>query len=184
MNPQQPSIAEEADERPPPPAENTDAEQELIEALQRERADFKNYKRRVEQERGTEQERGRSAAIEQLLPILDELDRALAGVPADIKDNPWVRGVGMVRERLSAALRSLGVERYGAARDAFDPALHDALFYQPAPEGRPPSVAEVLRPGYRMGNRVLRPAEVVVSGPPHSVNLEDLNEADAIEAGE
>jgi molecular chaperone GrpE len=176
--------ASPVEERSSQSDEKGSAERDLVDALQRERADFRNYRRRVEQQRGVEHERGRSVAIEQLLPVLDDLDRALSDVPAEIKANPWVQGVRMVRERLTAALRGLGVERYGEVRDAFDPAFHDALFFQPGPEGSSPSISEVLRAGYRMGDRVLRPAEVVVAGPPHRVNLEELNEADAIEAGE
>jgi molecular chaperone GrpE len=184
MDRKQPAVADSAEEGSTPSAGNAAAEHDLVEALQRERADFRNYKRRVEQERGVEHERGRSVAVEQLLPVLDDLDRALSDVPAEIEGNPWVQGVRMVRERLTAALRGLGVERYGQVRDAFDPALHDALFFQPGSEGSSPSISEVLRAGYRMSDRVLRPAEVVVAGPPHRVNLEELNEADAIEAGE
>src|SRR3954462_15610445 len=84
------------------------AADESLELLRRERADFLNYKRRVERERGEDRERGRLEVIQRLLPLLDDLDRALSQLPPDLETHPWARGVALSRQQLAQALRDLG----------------------------------------------------------------------------
>lgn len=143
----------------------TDAEA-LLDSLRRERADFLNYKRRVDQERSEDRGRTQKELILCLLPVLDELDRALGQIPDDLKTHPWVQGVALSRQRLGAALRELGVERIGAEGEPFDPSLHEALFHDARRDAVDQRVASVIRPGYRLGDHVLRAAQVSVVGPP------------------
>jgi molecular chaperone GrpE len=151
-----------------PTAATSEAEsspEALLESLRRERASFLNYKRRVDQERAADRERAEGEVVLRLLPLLDELDRALAQRPADLATHPWAEGVAILHRRLLEALRQLGVERIGAEGEPFDPAHHEALFYDGRPDADDTRVAEVIRPGYRLGNRLLRPAQVGVAGP-------------------
>jgi molecular chaperone GrpE len=138
---------------------------ELLDLLRQERADFRNYRQRVADEREAESERTRGRVLEPLLPLLDDLDRALAGPPADLTEHPWVQGIALLRAQLREVERRLGLESVGVTGDAFDPALHEAIAFEPAPDATATTLADVVRPGYRMGGRLLRPAQVVVRGP-------------------
>lgn len=137
----------------------------LLELLRRERADFLNYKRRAERERAEDRERARAEVLQRLLPLLDELDRALAQIPEDLETHPWARGVALSRRRLTEALGELGVERIGVEGEPFDPARHEALYYDARPDAADRRVAAVIRAGYRLGDRLVRPAQVGVVGP-------------------
>ena len=142
-----------------------DSGEELLELLQRERASFLNYKRRVEQERTVDREDARGEVLLLLLPVLDELDRALAQRPKDLETHPWAEGVTLVYQRLMQALHDLGLERIGVEGEEFDPAHHEAVLYEGRPDATDRRVAALLRPGYRLGGRLLRPAQVSVVGP-------------------
>jgi molecular chaperone GrpE len=146
-----------------PPA--TDGEPELLALLRRERADFLNYRRRVERERAEQHQRARAEAALRLLPLLDELDRAMARVPDDLAAHPWAQGVGLSRQHLIDALTGLGIERVGEVGEPFDPTRHDALFYETRPDVADQRVGAVIRAGYRQGDRLVRPAQVSVVGP-------------------
>jgi molecular chaperone GrpE len=139
-----------------------------IAQLQRERADFLNYKRRVDRERADERERTREDLLRQLLPAIDDVDRALGAVPAELRGHPWAEGIALAHQRLLDALRHAGVERLGTDGEPFDPSVHDAVAYTERPEMAGPQVQEVVRHGYRSGSRVLRAAQVVVAGPPRN----------------
>lgn len=144
-----------------------------LDLLRRERADFLNYKRRIAAERIDDRERARQDLIRDLLPAIDDLDRAMTHLPAELVAHPWVKGVELARERFLDSLRRLGVERIGAQDEHFDPSIHDAIVYHEHPESTDQHVDSVLRPGYRMGPQLLRPAQVVVSGPPRNGRLSD-----------
>ena len=137
----------------------------LLDLLRQERADFRNYQRRVTDERAADAERARGQVLEPLFPLLDDLGRAFAKVPAGLEDDPWARGIAMLRSRLESTLAGLGLEPVGTVGETFDPALHEAVFHEPDPEGVDQRVALVVRPGYRVGERLLRHAQVVVRGP-------------------
>ena len=137
----------------------------LLDLLRQERADFRNYQRRVTDERAADAERARGEVLEPLFPLLDDLGRAFAEVPAGLEDDPWARGIAMLRSRLERTLAGLGLEPVGTVGETFDPALHEAVFHEPDPDGIDQRVALVIRPGYRVGERLLRPAQVVVRGP-------------------
>jgi molecular chaperone GrpE len=134
---------------------------EYLALAQRTQADFENYRKRIAKEAAAAQERGTSALAKELLPALDNLDRAM---DAAAKDDPLLEGVRLVRSELSAALARARIESFSPAGEPFDPALHEAVATAPAPEGQPSgTVIEVYQPGYRLGANIIRPARVVVA---------------------
>src|SRR4051812_4612699 len=163
--PDQQVRAEEPTESPAEPAQSHEG---LLDALRRERADFVNYKRRVERERAEDRERAATDVVARLLPLLDELDRALAQVPEDLEGHPWAGGVVMMRRTLWEALRELGLERIGTEGEPFDPARHEAVVYDARPDVAERRGATVVRPGYALRGRLLRPAQGAVVGPAES----------------
>jgi hypothetical protein len=86
---------------------------EVLDQLRRERADFRNYQRRVTEERAADGDRARSRALEPILPLLDDLARAFAEVPPELEEHPWAKGIAMLRSRLEATLAGLGLEPVG-----------------------------------------------------------------------
>jgi molecular chaperone GrpE len=129
---------------------------------QRTQADFENYRKRVAREAAAAQERGVCSLAKELLPALDNLDRAIEH--AD-HDDPLLQGVRLVRSELAAALARAGIESFSPAGEPFDPEVHEAVATAAqAPGGKPSgTVVEVYQPGYRMGASILRPARVVVA---------------------
>jgi molecular chaperone GrpE len=136
--------------------------------LKRERADFTNYRRRVAQERAEQAQAAAADLIRQLLPVLDALERALRAVPTELAGNQWVAGIRLIERALRGTLEGAGLERISAEGQPFDPHVHEALVQEDAPERPAGEVVRELRPGYRLGDRVLRPAQVSVArgGPP------------------
>lgn len=106
---------------------------------------------------------GRIEAIEEILPLLDDLDRALEHLPGDLTEHPWVRGVLLLGLQLEGVVDRLGVERVGARGEPFDPNLHEAVAHEPSGDVPPDHVAHVVRQGYRSGERLIRAAQVVVA---------------------
>jgi molecular chaperone GrpE len=128
---------------------------------QRTQADFENYRKRVAKEAAAAKERGVCALAKELLPALDNLDRALE---AAAKDDPLLQGVALVRAELTAALARLGIDSFSPAGEQFDPAVHEAVATAPAPDGQASgTVIEVYQDGYRLRDSVIRPARVVVA---------------------
>jgi molecular chaperone GrpE len=150
---------------------------DLVELLRRERANFLNYKRRVEQERTQDRERARADMLVQLLPLLDDLDRALANRPRDLDNHPWAEGLSLIHHSMADLLRDLGVEPIGTVGEPFDPEIHEALFFESNPDSDEKRVGGVVRPGYRLGGRLLRPAQVSVIGPATESGVDDANES-------
>jgi molecular chaperone GrpE len=142
---------------------------EYLALAQRTQADFENYRKRVVRESAGAQERGVASLAKELLPALDNLDRAIADVgaagEAGGRDDPLLQGVRLVRSELSAALARAGVESFSPIGETFDPALHEAIATAEQPPGGAPSgtVVEVYQPGYRLAASVIRPARVVVA---------------------
>jgi molecular chaperone GrpE len=136
---------------------------EYLDDLRRSHAELENYRKRVLRDAALQRDHGRVDVVSALLESLDDLDRTeQAGAGSD--DEALAKGVGLVSAKLREALRSIGVERIDAVGVAFDPTVHEAV--QQVPAGEPqdePQVVQVLRPGYRLGDRTLRAAMVVVS---------------------
>lgn len=131
--------------------------------LLRERADFINYRRRVEAERVAQLGQARADALAPILPLLDDLERAAAETPAQLRDDPWVKGVLLIAGKLGSVIRAAGLERVDALGQPFDPRYHEAFMDQPHPTIPAGHVSMVMRPGYRVGDRVIRAAQVAVS---------------------
>jgi molecular chaperone GrpE len=129
---------------------------------QRTQADFENYRKRVAREAALARDRGVGSLAKELLPALDNLDRALDGA-AD--DDPLLQGVRLVRNELKAALARAGIESFCPLGEVFDPAVHEAVATAAqAPDGAASgTVVEVYQDGYRLGEGILRPARVVVA---------------------
>lgn len=139
-------------------AEREKAEQ-YFKSWQRAAADFANYKRRVEQEKGEASRFASAALIINLLPVYDDLERAVGTVDANLAGLNWVQGVVQIQKKFWALLQAMGVEEVPATGAAFDPAVHEAVARQPGEEGK---VLHVVQKGYRLGERVVRPAMVIV----------------------
>ena len=136
--------------------------QELTEALQRERADAVNLRRRHEVEIASLRTRVKTGVIEDLLPVIDNFERALKHVPKDLADNDYIKGVQVVVKLFEKTLTDMGVERIKTVGEPFDPHLHEAVATEG--EGGEPVVSEELQAGYRVGDDVIRHAMVKVKG--------------------
>ena len=134
---------------------------EYLDLARRAKADFENYRKRASRETAEAEARGKAALARELVPSIDNLERALA-VAED--GSEVARGVALVHGELQATLARAGVESYDPAGEVFDPALHEAISTQPADgELGAGTVVETLERGYRLAGRVLRPARVIVS---------------------
>jgi molecular chaperone GrpE len=136
---------------------------EYLALAQRTQADFENYRKRVARESAIAQQRGVAKLAKELLPAIDNLDRAL---DAAASDDPLLDGVRLVRSELSAALARVGVESFSPLGEPFDPSVHEAMatVQQPDDGGAESNVVvEVYQPGYRLADSVIRPARVVVA---------------------
>jgi molecular chaperone GrpE len=139
---------------------------EYLDALQRERANFINFRRRTEQERAETVQYATANLLKRLLPVVDDFDRALAAIPAEERENNrWVEGVELIARKLHNVLEQEGVEPIEALGQPFDPNLHEAVAFDDNSEGggHTDTVAEVYSKGYKLHDRVLRPAMVKVS---------------------
>ena len=136
---------------------------EYLDGWQRARAEFANYKKRIE--RDQEDARGRAAAalLAKVLPIEDDLRRAVRERPESEGLSHWADGIGLIQRKLEALLEAEGVEVIPAEGVAFDPALHEAVTYEPSNDHQEGEIIEVIQQGYRLGERVLRPARVRVA---------------------
>jgi len=140
---------------------------EYLEGWQRARAEFANYKRRVEKEQSESYQNATGRVIGRFVDVLDDFNRAVADKPSDMSDATalaqWAAGVGLIQRKLQAILDAEGVERIPAEGKPFDPALHEAVTHEDSPEHQPGQVIAVLRQGYRIGDKIIRPALVRVA---------------------
>ena len=139
---------------------------ELRELLSKYRSasdEFDQARVRLRKEVTKDVERGRRSLITGFLEVLDNLDRALAAA-GDRADDPFVRGVSLVRQQFLATLEGLGVSRVEPEGQPFDPSRHEAVTSVNAPGVAPGTVVGIVRPGYLIGDEVLRPAQVAVAG--------------------
>jgi molecular chaperone GrpE len=140
--------------------------EEYLDLLKRTQADFVNYKRRAAQEQSERRAAAQGTVIEALLPVLDDLKRALEAVPEELASHSWATGVILAARRLAATLQELGVQQIGEVGEQFDPRRHEALMTQASTDQPEGIILQVYRPGYMLGERVLRPAQVVVAAAP------------------
>lgn len=140
---------------------------EQMRALQRTAADFANYRRRTEEERSAMAQFANAVLIGKLLAVLDDFDRALASVPEDAHEG-WVDGIRLVERKFRTALESEGVTPIEAVGKPFDPNLHEAVVYEETTDYPDNQVIDEVQRGYRLHDRVLRPALVRVANNPNS----------------
>ncbi len=149
------------------PKKNTEFEQKLGELtldLQRTRADFENYRKRVDAEKQSAREAGQASAVLKLLPVIDNIERAIAYTPEDLKDNTWVQGVANLVKHLDKSLEGLSVARINAKPgEPFNPAFHEAIQFDEEAEGENEVIAEELQAGYTLNGHVIRHAMVKVT---------------------
>jgi len=145
-----------------PPSDEAELVEQIKRDLQRERADFANYRRRNEADRAEFARFAKADLITRLLEVLDDLDRALAAVPEDLRGRPWVEGIGHVERKLRDVLAAEGLEEVGVVGEPFDPRVHEAIAHveSTAPEG---TVVDEVRKAYRLHDKVIRPALVTVA---------------------
>jgi molecular chaperone GrpE len=137
--------------------------EEYLDLLRRTQADFINYRRRINQEQDEVRTVAQIAVLQQLLPVLDDLGRALESAPPDLVDDPWVQGLLLVAKRLTATLNQLGIQQVGKAGEVFNPHMYEAVATEARSDIPPGIVLDVTRPGYAYRERIIRPAQVVVS---------------------
>ena len=136
---------------------------ELLNDLKRVAADFENYRKRVARDQESLVTRAHERLVKELLPVLDDLERALAAAE-EHEEAKLEEGVRLVHQELRDALKREGLAEI-ETNGRFDPHVHEALLSQPSDEEEG-SVIEVVQKGYKLGDKVLRPARVVVAGPP------------------
>jgi molecular chaperone GrpE len=136
---------------------------EYLELAQRTRADFDNYRKRVAKETADALARGKGELAGELVPVLDNLDRALTAAADEPGSDSLRKGVTLVRDELREILQRAGVEAYDPAGEAFDPSWHEAISTKAVEGTGAGTVLETLDRGYRLDGQVLRPARVVVS---------------------
>lgn len=152
-----------ADKKP----KNDEIEQQIAELtldLQRTRADFENYRKRADIEKLASRESGQASAVVKLLPVIDNIERAIAYTPEELKENPWVQSVGNLVKNLDKSLESLNLKRIESTTGTvFDPELHEAIQFDEDAEGETEVIAEELQAGYLLGPKVIRHAMVKVT---------------------
>ena len=173
-------------EEPPsaaPPAGAGEAEAEAMDALltqlaertadlQRLQAEYVNYKRRVDRDRQLVRDNAAAGVLTALLPVLDDVDRARV-------HGELTGGFKAVAESLERTVATLGLVRFGEAGEPFDPRVHEALMHELSDDVDGPTAKAILQPGYRVGERVVRPARVAVAEPATTVAAPTLDEAEA-----
>src|SRR5947208_1705881 len=135
---------------------------EYLQLAQRTQADFENWRKRAAKEAAAAGERARSGLVRELLPVVDNLERALAS--AEESEQHLAEGVRLVHSELLAVLERNGVEQFDPAGEKFDPEVHEALSTREGDGAQPGTVLDVVEKGYKANGTVLRPARVVVSG--------------------
>jgi molecular chaperone GrpE len=159
--------AEAESAEPPTVAEQLAAAQAEAEDYKdrwmRSQAEFANARKRMEKQRLETYSNATATVIEKLLPIVDDFERAMESLPAEISENSWLEGIQLVQRKLAATLDNFNVTAIEAIGEPFDPNLHEAITQEPTEEFESGAVCRVLQTGYKIGDRVIRPSLVVVA---------------------
>ncbi len=134
---------------------------DLTEALQRERADATNLRRRYDEQLGSLQSMAKASVVRDLLPVIDNFERALKHTPADLENNDYIKGIQSIVKQFEKILTDLGVQKIKTVGEPFNPHLHEAVSMEEG-DGDQEMVSEELQAGYVLGDQVLRPAMVRV----------------------
>lgn len=148
------------------PKKQAELEEKLVDAiadLQRTRADFENFRRRSELDKANARSAGQTSAILKLLPVIDNIERAVGHMPENLKDDKWAQGVAGLSKNLDKSLNDLNLTRIDAKPGvAFNPDLHEAIQFDDS-EGEHEVIAEELQSGYLLGEAPIRHAMVKVT---------------------
>jgi molecular chaperone GrpE len=138
---------------------------EYLEGWQRERAEFYNYKKRIERDQSQGTQNAVSNAIKRYLDIADDLARALKNKnrPAEGEGAVWAAGIDLIYRKMLGAFEADGIKVMDTDGKSFDPNLHEAISHEDSPEHESGQIIEVIQPGYMLGDKVLRPARVRVA---------------------
>ena len=160
-------------------AQVTAERDDYLDQLQRSRAEFLNFKRRNDQERAQIRQFVARDVLAQFLPVLDDLERALAAIPAEEHESGWVKGIDLIQAKLSGTAERLGARKIEAIGQPFDPSIHEAVATEPDSDGS--TVVEVYQNGYRIGDVLVRPAMVKTGNSPEppAEQVDDQTQFDA-----
>lgn len=136
---------------------------EYLEGWQRARAEFANYKKRVDREQSQAHQMAAGSILKRYLPIVDDLERALKNRPQSAEGAVWAEGIELIYRKMLALLESEGVTQMQVEGAPFDPNLHEAVMMEDSDRHESGQVTEVLQQGYLIGDKVLRPAMVRVA---------------------
>jgi molecular chaperone GrpE len=134
-----------------------------LDGWQRERAEFSNYKKRIDRDYAQLNQTITGSVIKKYLVILDDLELALKAKPTNAEGAAWANGIELIARKLQSILDSEGIERINQNKVPFDPNMHEAISNEDAPDFECGEVIEVVRQGYKLGDRILRPAMVRVA---------------------
>jgi molecular chaperone GrpE len=138
--------------------------EELTSDLQRTRADFENYRKRIDIEKTQAREMGQISAIMKLLPVIDNIERAISYVPAELEDNQWAQGVKSLTKNLDKSIENMGISRIDSTPGTvFNPEFHDAIQFDEDATGETEIIEESLQPGYMLNGVPIRHAMVKVT---------------------
>jgi molecular chaperone GrpE len=136
---------------------------EYLDSWRRSAAEFANYRKRVEKEKGDYTQYANALLLGKLIDVMDGFDAAFKAIPERYRGEPWVEGVRLVEQKLKRVLESEGVKPIEAQGKEFDPNYHEAMFYEPSPGAPEGQVTGEFQRGYTLGERVLRPSRVKVA---------------------
>ncbi len=137
--------------------------QEYLEGWQRARAEFANYKKRVEREMKDSHSSAAGNVLKDILPAIDDFERAMSHIPENLQGDPWVGGVGMILRKLNKVLDDYDVTVVDPTGELFDPNSHEAIGMEPSDDVETGHITATMQKGYILGDRVLRPALVKVA---------------------
>lgn len=137
--------------------------EEYLDGWQRARAEFANYKKRIEREREQVHQAAAGSILRRFLDVVDDMERALKNRPTGEECESWTNGLELIYRKMHSILESEGVQRMEAKGEYFDPNLHEAISHEENPDYESGQIIEVVQSGYTLGDRVLRPAMVRVA---------------------
>lgn len=136
---------------------------QFSEGWQRERAEFANYRKRVERDEEVNRQTGRIGILRKYLDIHDDVDLAIKNMPEHIHDDAWASGILLIQQKLANVLASEGLEPITSEDGEFDPHVHEAISLEENPDVESGKIIETVQQGYKIGDRVVRPSRVRVA---------------------
>ena len=158
-NPDDTSSSAEIEELQKSFVEEQEKAEKYLGNWRRAEADFINYRKRVDQEKGEIAHNSTCSVVLSVLPVMDDFERALESIPPESSNLPWVEGIRLIYKKLRGSLESLGLEEVCALGQPFEPSLHEAMAHA---EGKEGEVVAELQKGYKLKGKLLRPSRVLV----------------------